>query len=547
MDAKWPFIVILFFFMGLTGYLISHLERSKVMADWENRRCDLSVMIASRFFKPETDPRSPTEFSNDNFEFCIKHFTDSFMNLFMPPITALLGKQASLTGGAMGALNQVREIIRRITSAFTSYISSFTDKFKNGMFELRRIIAYLRMAIGRLMAVVTSTIYIGLTLFSGMLSSIQVVIRVILIICAIMIVLIIILWFILLPVIPFILTTLTAVVSLVVALSVVMSGSIASEAESQKSGFCFAEDTRLWIKRAGEQLILSISDVRIGDIILSNHSKEHPITAIMEMTSKDVNWYRLDNIYVAGDHMVQENGKWIYVKDHSDAKPVSSLSLSILSPRVYCLNTSTRLIPIRGRTQFHYFRDWEELEEEDEEGHCLWRKTVYCMLNGIDPLTINDSNESEWKEDQPIPLVGQDTLIRTMLGWRKICDLKVGDIICDSKGESQEILGVVKGDPLKATATETSTETSTETVWSQGGWIKKITAEGVVWKRKEERHNGMKGIGWNLITEKGEWVSLGKGGVMETVSDFTEVGHIRIRELYQMVSDRLSGSCLTHL
>jgi hypothetical protein len=545
MDAKWPFIIILFFFLGLTGYLISHLERSKVMADWENRRCHLPVMVAARFFKPDTDPRSPHDFSNDNFEFCIKQFTDSFMNLFMPPIAALLGKQATLTGGAMGALNQVREIVRRITSAFTSYLSSFTDKFKNSMFEFRRIIAYLRMAIGRLMAVVTSTIYIGLSLFSGMLSSIQVVIRVVLIICAIMIVLIIILWFILLPVIPFILSTLTAIVSLVVALSVVMSGSIASEAESQKSGFCFSEHTSLLISRDGEQCVIPISQVRIGDVILSKDAKEHRITAVMEMTSKDVNWYNIDGIYVAGDHMVQEDGEWIYVKGHSRAIDVSHLSLSNLSPRVYCLNTTSRMIPIIGLSGCHYFRDWEELEEEDEEGHRLWRKTVYAMLNGRHSDTLHDSEDTEWKEDQSIPLVGQDTLVWTILGWRKITDLKVGDVICDSDGGSQNILGIVKGE----TVIGNEKGKATGQLWdgSQGGWIKKMTAEGVAWKRRKDRQEGMEGVGWNLITERGEWVVLGRNGERETVSDFTEVGHIRIRELYSLVSDRLSGSCLTHL
>jgi len=527
MEAKWPFILILFFFLGLTGYIISQLERSKVMKDWENRRCNLSVMIGSRFFKPDTDPRSPNEFSNENFEFCMKKFTDSFMNLFMPPITALLGKQADLTGGAMGALNQVREVVKRITNAFMSYVSSYLDKFKNGMFELRRIIAYLRLAMGRLMAVVTSTIYIGLSLFSGMLSSIQVVIRVVLIICAIMIAVIIILWFILLPIIPFILTTLTAVVALVVALSVVMSGSIASDAESKKSGFCFAEQTIVRIYRDSGIHDIPIRFTRIGDLLVSEDGKEHRITAIMQMTSKDVNWYELDGIYVAGDHMVKNGEDWIYVKDDPSAKNVSSLSVSSYSPYVYCLNTETRIIPIKGKTRETYFRDWEELEEDDIHGHQEWRRRVFQLLNGS-----NEVNEKDIIADQPIPLVGKGSLVWTPIGWRRISDLKVGDVIYDRMGKEQSILGVVRGEAVGNNDGEK---------WTQGGWVC-IQDKNIRWERRKDTikvDEKIKAEGWNLITDTGEWVLLDENGSGEIVCDFTEVGHVRIRELYEWISSRL--------
>ena len=530
MEAKWPFILILFFFLGLTGYLISYLERSKVMNDWENRRCNLSVMIAARFFKPETDTRSPNEFSSDNFEFCVKQFTDLFMNMIMPPITALLGKQSALTGGAMGILTTVREIVRRITAAFMSYISSFMDKFKNGMFEFRRIIAYLRMAIGRLMAIVTSTIYIGLTLFSGMLSSIQTVIRVVLIICAIMIIVIIILWFILLPVIPFILTTLTAIVALVIALSVVMSGSIASDAESKKSGFCFAEHTRVEIRRENQAILtIPIRMIRVGDRIVSTDSKEHRVTAVMQMTSKDVDWYDLDGVYVAGDHMVQHQGKWTYVKEHPDAHALSSVSVSLYSPSVYCLNTTTHIIPLKGRSRETLFRDWEEFEENDSEGHQLWRKSVFFMLNAINLDDTAQRHSKEWEEDQPTPLVSKNIMVSSPMGGKIISECNVNDVIYDSRGNEQKILGIVRGEAIgKAEQVD----------WSQGGWRKRGDDR---WERRQDtiKETEEKEEGWNLITETGEWVLWNKNGIMDTVSDFTEVGHVRIRELYNLVSYRL--------
>lgn len=526
MEAKWPFILILFFFLGLTGYIISQLERSKVMKDWDKRRCDLTVMMAARFFKPDMDSRTPEQFSNDNFEFCVKQFTDSFMNIATAPVVALLGKQADLTGGAIQSLQQVREVVKRVTDAFMSYLSSYWKKFQSGMFEFRRIIAYLRQSIGRLMAIVTSTIYIGLTMFRGMMSSIQVVIRVVLIICVIMIAVIIILWFILLPVIPFILTTLTAVVSLVVALSVVMSGSLASEAEDKKSGFCFAEHTILCIKRPSMSTLpfmVPIRMVQIDDRIVGEDKSEHRITAVMKMTSKDVNWYHIDGIYVAGDHMIQkEDGNWIYVKDDPRAVKQHS-SVSIYSPFVYCLNTESHVIPIHGKTEDFHFRDWEELEESDEEGHRLWRKSIDEMLNGVSEF---DS------ESQSIPLVGRDTEVWSPMGPIRICELKVGDMIYDGRDQIQEVLGVVQGEAIGE---------ASDGMWYQGGWSKR--KEGDRWEMRKDsiRESEKKEKGWNLITETGEWVCFDN---RERITDFTEVGHVRIRELYRLVSARLSGLSL---
>ena len=69
MEAKWPFILITFaLFLGL-GYMIAGLERTSVINDWKNRRCELPIMTAAFFFKPDDDVRSSSDFASDNFNF----------------------------------------------------------------------------------------------------------------------------------------------------------------------------------------------------------------------------------------------------------------------------------------------------------------------------------------------------------------------------------------------------------------------------------------------------------------------------------------------
>lgn len=529
MEAKWPFILILLFFLGLTGYLISHLERSKVVKNWDKRRCDLTVMIASRFFKPQEDLRSESEFASDNFDFCIKNYSQGFLAIFMGPITWLMGKQADMTGAAVTAMNQMRMIMNRVRDAFMSYISSFTEKLSRSMKDLRRIFIHLRMGVQRMMAIAMSTIYMGMTVFRGMINAIQAVIRVVLIICAIMLVVIIILWFILLPIIPFILTTLTAVVALVAALSVVMSGSMATQAQNQKGGFCFSENTMIWINRKGKEQQIPISKIELGDDILNPFTKEvHGVTMIMEVVNKNVSWYELGGIFVSGDHRVRdETGRWVLVREDVRAIPHDSCD----THRIYCLNTTSRQIPIEGTDKVLYlFRDWEELEEKDEEGHRIWREEVMKRLNPWEEVKKEDV-----EKEQEIPCLSGEMEVNTVNGWRSIKEMKVGDVILGRNGSIQSILGIVHMVRMSDIHIEKNNQ------WMIGGYI---------WDTANDRwypwSDDMTGEassevavdGWNIVTDSGELYVRGMGKEM-WIRDFTEVGYEEIKDMYGLVSERL--------
>jgi hypothetical protein len=378
------------------------------------------------------------------------------------------------------------------------------------------------------LAIAMSTIYMGLTLFRGMISSIQTVIRVILIICAIMIAVIILLWFILLPVIPFILTTLTAVVALVGALSVVMSTSLASQAESQKGGFCFSEETRIRVQRAPatEYQTIPIREVKVGDRLEGGGE----VTMVMEVTSEGVEWYEVDGIWVSGDHRIQgESGQWWLVREDPRAQHHSLPTSSV--QRVYCLNTTTRQIPLYGMSgTLYHFRDWEELEEEDTEGHRQWREEVYRLLN-------HECIPSSLNVPQEIPLVGEGVEVYTVKGWRPISEVKVGDNLLLSNGQTQKVLGIVQGQssyPVSPPVTPTSTQ------WFQGGYVWNVRAERWL-PSASPVYSTLSvtfAIGWNLVTETGEWTARTSEGISRR-RDFTEVGHQAIKALYDLVAFRL--------
>jgi hypothetical protein len=523
MDSKWPFIFITIVLLFITGWLISTLERTKVMNHWDKRRCELPVMITGRFFKPDSDPRSPSDFSTDNFEFCMKSFVDSFLSLFMAPINALLSKQMNITSSATTLLNSVRDVAQRIYSAFTSYLSSFFQKFNRSVFEMSRIVQYIRMAIQRIIGIAMSAIYMGITVFRGIINSIQAIIRVVLIICAIMLAIIIILWFILFPVIPIILATLTAIVAVVTAFSFVIKSSLASEAESKRGGFCFSEETMIWIKHPGGSNELKfVKDIQVGDELGFNSGT---VTAVLHMSGKNIDLYDILGINVSGSHLVQgEDNSWNEVKNDK-----RSIKTNKSSSTLYCFNTTSNTIPVYTENQNKnvlYFRDWEEIKNSDEKGQMIWNYMILRELN-------KNKSKMDWKNDitrlSETPLIGQNSLIKIKNGFVPILSIKLGDKVVNREGKECEVLGIIYGEIEDGE--EGEGRWSTELYeWMDGLWRK---SNMKILKGK----NKIKGM--YLIIEGGEIIIRDEEEKERIVRDFTEIGYDNIHKTYSFVSSRL--------
>lgn len=531
MEAKWPFILLAFGLIFVIGLLLATMERTSVMNNWEERRCEIAIMMASRFFKPDSDPRTNDQFADDNFNFCVKSYVDKFMALFMAPINALFSKQSDVTGNALGIVNTIRKMAQTMYNEFSAYLASYFKKFNTSVFQLSRIIQHLRMAVNRMSAMAISMIYSGITLFRGMINSIQAVIRVILIICGIMIAIIIILFFVLFPFIPMIMTTLTAIVTLVIALSAVMSSSVVGDAQSKKGGFCFAESTQIMVRDTDGNIIKKlVKDIKIGDELGNDRGK---VTTVLHMSGKEIKLYNLNGILVSGSHLVKGTDDiWKEVEQDERAIKTSNES-SIL----YCFNTTTNMIPVYSAdNHIINFRDWEELDNEDEIGQVIWNHLILTILN----TRIKDTelyeciDNNEWKsaigQTSEIPLVGKEYLVKTKNGFIPILTIKIGDKVINRFGKESEVLGIVKGEITDSNEKENKWSTGVYE-WLNNQWKKSVNTM----KIGENTIEGM-----YLITDSGEFTLLDEHENRERhVRDFTEIGYDSIHETYSFVASRL--------
>jgi len=197
MESKWPFMLITFGLLFALGLTISQMERTNIMKNWAENRCEFPIVTLGMFFKPEDDPRSTNEFAKENFSFCMKSVVDKFMELFMAPINAIFETQVNVAGSSVGMLNSIRAVTAKMYEVFSKMMEQYFKKFNSSVYEMSRIVQYLNMAMTRLNAVVMSFMYTGITMFRGMINTIKFIIRVCLIMTGIMFAIIIILFFIL--------------------------------------------------------------------------------------------------------------------------------------------------------------------------------------------------------------------------------------------------------------------------------------------------------------------------------------------------------------
>ena len=500
----WPLAVLTLALTVGLGYTIARIEKDKIFSEWEARRCNPAIMTVASYFKPPDDPRTATQFSQDNFKFCMKQGVDSAMAIAMAPFMAVFGKQINASTMMGDSINAIRGLIATIFEAFMKYINDFFKKFVFIGDQIKRIALHFKMAFNRLSTILLSLLFTGLSLVQGILNGIDMFLKIVVILLGILVALLIVLFFILFPFIG-------PIIALITSLMVVVTADTASTLSSYREAFCFASGTQIIMSDGTTK---SIEKIQIGDQLATGKVK-----AIMTMSGAKTPLYRLDGILVSGSHLVNYNNNWHSVTEDPRAKQTSTVH-----QRLYCLNTESSTIPIKGLYGQILFKDWEELAPEDNAGQYGWGYHVLAMLN-------KNTNYDEWKDslkagiEPEMPLLSNNTqvLLKNQITI-PIGDVKIGDIIADKRGYT-EVLGILEGE------TDSINEL-TDT------WFTQLLVENKsgIWERIVGNPGGK---GKMLFTESGTFYAIQNNTPM-LVRDFTEVGHKQIHRTYPYVSTRIS-------
>ena len=501
----WPIILLTLALFGYVIYVFATMERENIMADWASNRCGIFVMFAASYFKPDDDPRTPGEFSLDNIRFCMGQLSKAAMAAALAPYNTILNQQSDNVSTNGIALNYLRKVSKNMMDAFMSFIDPFFRKFKDVSYQIGIIVQHLKMAMGRVNAILTSFIYQGLSLITGLQNMIQFIIVVIMIILAILIALLIIFFFIIFPFIP---TIIVPVIVIIIAAAV---GTMAGAASSMQGSFCFEPRTPVRLLDGSTK---PISEVHMGDMLEGGGTVE----GILQMDGSKTILYELDGIRVSGSHLVYngERGVWLSVSEDSRATPIIEKE-----PILYCLNTSNRIIPVEtNKGTIQQFRDWEEIAENDIIGQAGWDALVSKIVG------VSGSN------DDTFSLMDGRNTVLTENGIKTLNMIRVGDSIQLSYNRSTKVIGIVDG-RVKGGNTQG---------WMSGCIERVYMSTERPYRRLSTIRVGKDFlIGRHLITECGEFIVNVNGSTI-MVRDFTEVGADRIHLTYPFVSERLNAN-----
>lgn len=492
-------LVIIFTIM--LGLLLSRGNVEAVRANWAERRCEPGVMFAGFMYKPANNPNSAASFAAENFQFCMKSLAQTVINELMMPIFNLF---KGVTDGAKSigtSLNGLRTIMANIVGGFTGVLDGFMNVYNRTMMQTVRVASQLRMAYNRMLGIVLSSFYAGLSALIGGLNMFQFVVKVIMIIMGIILALLIILIFVLFPYMPIIMGVLFAFIAVIATVSGIIGGEVYDMADS----FCFAGETMI---QMNDGSVKKISEIRIGDVLYNNST----VTGLLKLNGTKVELFNYKGIKVSGEHLVYdaEKEKWMKVAD------TGSLSAG-QEEFLYSLVTSDNKISVLNmKSERILFADWEEFSDDFVSRE--WHHLVQEALKVPGKLRRGPSGSAHLNANVHVKM--NNLLV-------PISSVSIGDIIEDKDEKGHLRKTTVVG--IYETWDETPHLVS-EGVWRYSGYWHQGYVSGF---RGLASSNGKR---HHLITNTGTYcINLGSSEFEYVIRDFTEMGAPNLKKVSSTV------------
>lgn len=421
--------VTMFLCVGLVS-AVTVAQRVNISENWEEQRCDPFVAAFSSFYKPSTDPRSPSQFARDNWSYCQKRYIERAISAAAEAPRQMAAAAESNVSAVTGMVSTVADLFFEIWKVCHQTYASFMERMKSIAKLFRNFMVNLYAIVERMDAAVLSIIFGLISLIVTIINTIKMTILIAIIVIGIILVMQILMFYLFSPISGLILT----VSAILAASAVVVLTTIATVFVSElfaPHGACFVTGTPV-IMTGG--ITKPIESVRLGDILYDGGI----VTACHEFWGNDP-VYDVHGVGVTGDHLILECGKMIPVREHRNAvrRELTWLQRLQGGQPLWCLTTSTRSIQCNVAATF---ADWEEIPESDEAALSAWYHAVWKKLNGeavAPPAPVSD--EAGFTADTLVAC-------RNLLGrrvYRRIADIRVGEYVFASETETTVVVGVV--------------------------------------------------------------------------------------------------------
>lgn len=261
---------------------------------------------------------------------------------------------------------------------------------------------------------------------------------------------------------------------------------------------CFAPDTAILMEDGSTR---PIKDIKIGDHLMGSE-----VISTYLFDGAGTRMYKIYGVHVSGNHYVaKSDGSMVRVDEHPAAVPAHEL------PRLWCLGTSTNLIPIQapsGRPLV--FADYEE--SSDPAVIAAAQRIAETALGQTPGPTVADYS------------LGLDPTLGVQMAngtWKMLCDVAIGDRVSSGGQivglihEVCETVCITPGGHMISAA---------QLVWINGRW----TRAAHVWPVNP----GLEVILRHVMIDNDKPLAIGGGGEQFLVRDYAEITNRDIQGPY---------------
>ena len=437
----WAAVILCIIFLIVIFYLSFFNGLEVIRSDWDNRKCDPSVLLFAGYINKPTN-QSNLEYTAENFSYCVNSMLEKVTAVMFQPLYFLLNSITLIFNGMVESVQQLRKLLLYLREQFDSIAGVMFVGLSNITVPFINMMVKIKDSLGKINGILTSALY---TLFGSYMAMqslflviIDLIILILIIICCMIIAWIAIVYY--LPFclgcwgFPFLaLTTLVFIAILipVIWFKIMMDRIMAlSTPKTPRTPTCFVGDTLVELNNG---LKKEIREIAVGDIL----KHEIKVTSTLKLSGEEQHLYKLNGVVVTGEHRVfHQELKWIKVKAHPAAIYLPEQHEAF----VYCLNTDKKAFIINETV----FSDWDDIDNE-----VVADLNQYCVKKGYLPENFSNADIHNYLNNGLHPATkiklqdGVDVDGVEFYGVEvEIANIQVNDVLCN--GET--VKGVIKID-----------------------------------------------------------------------------------------------------
>jgi hypothetical protein len=343
-------ILITIILLLLISYSYIMINITPIRNNWVAERCKPYIIpFAGIINAPEGT--SMTDFTQENFTYCMQNVTSSLAQDAVSPLTFITSSLTMVANIIQNSINSIREMVNKVRNSVQSVTQEIMARLMNFIVPLQQVMIKIKDMLMKTQGVFTGVLYTLFGSYFTLKSLLGAIAELVIKILIGLAVAIAILWL-----VPFTWGAAAAGTGVFAVIAAFMTYILVfmKDVLHVQTGLkipklkCFDKDTLIKLKDGSEKKII---DICLGDIL----ANDGIVTAKFKVETLGSQMYVLNNVFVSDTHKVLYNNNFIKVSQHPLARKMAFYHEKYL----YCLNTSKKEIIINDIV----FSDWDEVSE----------------------------------------------------------------------------------------------------------------------------------------------------------------------------------------